>query len=448
MSAAAPSTTAAASGAIGREKRNALRRVVGAGSIGNFVEQFDYGLYGYLAPVLAPAFFPGSNPATAVLSTFGIIAIACLFKPLGGTLVGRWGDRVGRKRTLLVTLVFMGVSTALIGVLPTYRQIGFAAPLCLLLLRIVQGMVSGGEYVGAVAFIVEWAEPRRRAYYTSYASNSCFFGILGGAGIAALTSWVFRGAALDSWGWRIPFLLALPLSAVGVWLRRRIEETPEFMRATEGGTRVVAAPVREALRSQWRPMLVFCGISVMLAILSYTWVTFYPEYLTGTLGLPRWTALTSNAISIAVLIPLLPLAGTLSDRIGRKPMLITGAVACIVIVPLAFRVGEMSSFGAAVASQLIYIVPEFFLTGIVTVCAAELFATRTRFSASALAYNSSFSIFMGVTPFIATLLVDTFHTIFAVWVYLAAGAVLALVVISAFMTETYRSRLEADKFAR
>ncbi|KAF4405943.1 MULTISPECIES: MFS transporter [Streptomyces] len=447
MSAVAPPAATGAEG-IDQEKRKEIRRAIGAGSIGNFVEQFDYGLYGYLAPVLAPAFFPDSDPAVAVLSTYAIIAIACLFRPLGGTLVGRWGDRVGRKKTLLWTIVAMGVTTAMIGALPTYHQIGVLAPLLLLLLRVVQGMISGGEYVGAVAFIVEWAEPDRRAYYASYASNSCFVGILAGAGTAALTSWAFDGPTLDSWGWRVPFLLALPLSAVGIWLRRRIAETPEFVRATEDGSQVVKAPVREALREQWRPMLVFCGVSVMLAILSYTWVTFYPEYLTGTLGLPRWMALASNAISVAVLIPLLPLAGILSDRIGRKPMLVTGAVACIVLVPLAFRVGEEATFGAAVASQLIYIIPEFFLTGIVTVCAAELFSTRTRFSASAIAYNSSFSVFMGITPFVAALLVSSFGTIYAVWVYLAAAAVLALVVVTAFMTETYRSRLGADKFAR
>ncbi|MGW7065269.1 MFS transporter [Streptomyces sp. NPDC054855] len=447
MSAVAPPTTAVGPQGTEAEKRNAIRRAIGAGSIGNFVEQFDYGLYGYMAPILAPAFFPQSDQAVAVLSTYAIIAIACLFRPLGGTLVGRWGDRVGRKKTLLCTIVFMGVTTAMIGALPTYQQIGIFAPLLLLLLRVVQGMVSGGEYVGAVAFIVEWAEPERRGYYASYASNSCFAGILAGAGTAALTSWIFEGPTLDSWGWRIPFLLALPLSAVGIWLRRRIDESPEFVRATEGGVDVVKAPIREALRTQWRPMLVFCGVSVMLAILSYTWVTFYPEYLTGTLGLPRWMALTSNAISVAVLIPLLPLAGMISDRIGRKPMLISGAVACIVLVPLAFRVGEYGTFGAAVASQLIYIIPEFFLTGIVTVCTAELFATRTRFSASAIAYNSSFSIFMGITPFVAALLVTSFDTIYAVWVYLAAAAILALVVVSAFMTETYRSHLGADKFA-
>ncbi|MEU6439364.1 MFS transporter [Streptomyces sp. NPDC047046] len=448
MSAVAPPSTAVETSEVAREKRIAIRRAIGAGSIGNFVEQFDYGLYGYMAPILAPAFFPKSNGTAAVLSTYGIIAIACLFRPLGGTLVGRWGDRLGRKKTLLWTLAFMGVTTALIGVLPTYGQIGIFAPLLLLLLRVVQGMVSGGEYVGAVAFIVEWAEPKRRAYYTSFASNSCFVGILAGAGTAALASWLFEGPSLDSWGWRIPFLLALPLSAVGIWLRQHIQESPEFVRATANGTQVVKSPVREALRTQWRPILAYCGFSIMAAILSYTWVTFYPQYLTGTLGMPRWMGLTSNAISIAVLIPLLPLAGKLSDRIGRKPMLMTGAVACLVLVPLAFRVGEQGTFATAILSQLIYLVPEFFITGIVTVCAAELFATKTRFSASAIAYNSSFSIFMGITPFVAELLIDTFDSIYAVWVYLAVAAVLALVVVSTFMTETYRSALGEDKFAR
>ncbi|MFI7386146.1 MFS transporter [Streptomyces sp. NPDC049813] len=448
MSAAAPPSTLTNPPRVSPEKRNAIRRAIGAGSIGNFVEQFDYGLYGYMAPIMAPAFFPESDRTVAVLGTYAIIAVACLFRPLGGTLVGRWGDRVGRKKTLLWTIVFMGVATALIGALPTYHQVGVLAPVLLLVLRVVQGTVSGGEYVGAVAFIVEWAEPDRRAYYTSYASNSCFLGTLAGAGTAALTSWVFAGPALDSWGWRLPFLLAVPLSLVGIWLRRHIAETPEFVRATADGTEVVKAPIRDALRFQRRPILVYCGISIMCAILSYTWVTFYPQYLTDTLGLPRWMGLASNAISIAVLIPLLPLAGMLSDRIGRRPMLMMGAAACIVLVPLAFWVGERGTFGAAVASQLIYLVPEFFLTGIITVCAAELFATRTRFSASAIAYNSSFSIFMGITPFVATLLVSTFDTIYAVWVYLAAAAVLALVVVTSFMTETYRSQLGADKFAR
>ncbi|WP_327294112.1 MULTISPECIES: MFS transporter [unclassified Streptomyces] len=448
MSAAAPPSPAIGPAQVDLDKRNAIRRAIGAGSIGNFVEQFDYGLYGYMAPIMAPAFFPESDRTVAVLGTYAIIAVACLFRPLGGTLVGRWGDRVGRKKALLWTIAVMGVTTALIAVLPTYQQIGIGAPVLLLLLRVAQGVVSGGEYVGAVAFIVEWAEPNRRAYYTSYASNSCFLGILAGAGTAALTSWVFQGAALDSYGWRIPFLLAIPLSLVGVWLRRHVEESPEFIRATNEGTDVVKAPIREALRSQWRPILVYCGISIMCAILSYSWVTFYPQYLTGTLGLPRWMGLTSNAISIAVLIPALPLAGMLSDRIGRKPMLVTGALACIVLVPVAFRVGEYGTFGTAVASQLIYIIPEFFLTGIITVCAAELFATRTRFSASAIAYNSSFSIFMGITPFVATLLVSTFDTIYAVWGYLAVAALLALFVVSVFMKETYRSQLGADKFTR
>ncbi|MFI0241103.1 MFS transporter [Streptomyces sp. NPDC016845] len=448
MSAAAPPTTVPDAPPSDPVRRRAIRRAIGAGSIGNFVEQFDYGLYGYMAPIMAPAFFPESDRTVAVLGTYAIIAVACLFRPLGGTLVGRWGDRAGRKKTLLWTIVFMGVATALIGALPTYHQVGIVAPILLLVLRVVQGTVSGGEYVGAVAFIVEWAEPDRRAYYTSYASNSCFLGTLAGAGTAALTSWVFDGAALDSYGWRIPFLLAIPLSLVGIWLRRHIEETPEFVRATADGTQVLKSPVREALRTQLRPILVYCGIAIMCAILSYTWVTFYPQYLTDTLGLPRWMGLASNAISIAVLIPMLPLAGMLSDRIGRRPMLLMGAVACIVLVPVAFWVGEAGTFGAAVASQLIYLVPEFFLTGIITVCAAELFATRTRFSASAIAYNSSFSIFMGITPFVATLLVSTFDTIYAVWVYLAVAAVLALVTVGRFMTETYRSQLGADKFAK
>lgn len=427
--------------------KSTIRKAIYAGSVGNFVEQFDYGLYGYMAPIMAASFFPNGDSAAAVLSSYAVLAVACFFRPLGGTLIGRWGDRVGRKKALLWTILMMGLCTAAIGVLPSYAQIGFLAPLLLVVIRTLQGIISGGEYVGAVAFIVEWAHPGKRAYYTSYASNSCFLGILCGAAVASLVSAAFPAEQLASWGWRVPFLAVLPLSLVGLWLRSRIGETPEFMRETDGGSKPVKAPIREALREQWQPILVFCGASIMLAILSYIWVTYYPQYLVSSLGLSRAQALSSNLISVAVLMPLLPLAGKLSDRIGRKPMLISGALACIGLVPLAFAIGEQGTFSAALSGQLVYIIPEFFLTGIVTTCSAELFATRTRFSASAIAYNSSFSIFMGVTPFIAALLVTRFGTIYAVWAYLAAAAMLALLVITVFMKETYRSDLGADKFA-
>lgn len=413
-----------------------VRRAVWAGGVGNFVEQFEAGLYGYMAPVLAPVFFPESSTVAGVLGTFGILAIACLFRPVGGTLIGRFGDRIGRRATLLWTIVAMGVITALIGCLPDYNTFGVGAVLLLLLLRILQGVISGGEYVGAVAFVVEWAEPHRRAYYTSFASISCFVGILGGAGVAALVTAVFDPATLTAWGWRIPFLAVLPLALVGVWLRSRTTETPEFQEATASGQNVSTSPIREALRTQWRPMLTFCGVSVSLAVLSYTWVTFYPEYLTNNLNMSHSTALVSNAISVAVLIALLPLAGKLADHYGRRPMLMIGYTCTIVLVPLAFMVAEQGTFVAALVGQLIYIIPEFFLTGVVTVCAAELFATRTRFSASAIAYNSSFSVFMGFTPFMAAGLVALSGTIYAVWGLLATVALIALIVVIRVMPET------------
>lgn len=414
----------------------AVRRAVWAGGVGNFVEQFDSGLYGYMAPVLAPVFFPDSSIVAGVLGTFGIIAIACLFRPVGGTMIGRFGDRIGRRATLLWTIVAMGVITALIGCLPDYDAFGIGAPLLLLLLMILQGVISGGEYVGAVAFVVEWAEPHRRAYYTSFASISCFVGILGGAGVSALITAAFDPATLTAWAWRLPFLAVLPLSLVGMWLRSRAAETPEFEQATDNGRDVSASPIIDALRTQWRSMLTFCGVSISLAVLSYTWVSFYPEYLTNNLHLPHSTALLSNAISVAVLIPLLPLAGRLADRYGRRPMLAIGYGCAIVLVPLAFLVAEQATFAGALVGQLIYIIPEFFLTGIVTVCAAELFATRTRFSAAAIAYNSSFSVFMGLTPFIAAALVALSGTIYAVWGLLAVVALISLVVVTRFMPET------------
>ncbi|RCG14396.1 MFS transporter [Streptomyces diacarni] len=424
-----------------------VRKAIWAGGIGNFVEQFDFAVYGYLAPLMAPVFFPETDPLASVLSTYALFAISFLIRPVGGLVFGRFGDRVGRRKTLSLAIVLMGVLTALIGVLPSYAQVGFFAPALLLVVRILQGVVQGGEYVGAIAFIVEYAPERRRGFYGSFVSMSVFLGLLGGAGLSSLLTTVLPHEEMTTWGWRLPFLLALPLALTGLHLRLRIKETPEFEAATRSGDEVVQTPLREALVSQWRGILVFCGASITLAVLSYGWVTYLPQYLSGTLKVPQGEAFLSNVISIAVLVPLLPMAGALSDRIGRKPMLIIGVLACIFLVPLAFLVLEEGTFTSAVLGQLIYIVPEFFLTGIVTVCAAEFFPTKTRYSASAIAFNSSFAIFAGATPFIATLLVSRFGTVYALWGFLATLAVFSLFVILRFMQETYRSALSDDKYA-
>lgn len=424
-----------------------VRRAVLAGGIGNFVEQFDFAVYGYLAPLMAPAFFPESDPVASVLSTYALFAISFLIRPVGGLIFGRFGDRVGRRTTLSWAIVLMGVLTALIGVLPSYAQVGFLAPALLLVIRVLQGVVQGGEYAGAIAFIVEYAPQRRRGFYGSFVSVSVFLGLLGGAGLSSLLTSLLSHEEMSAWGWRLPFLIALPLAFTGLYLRLRIKETPEFEAATRSGDEAVQAPLREALLSQWRGILVFCGSSVTLAVLSYGWVTYLPQYLSGTLKLSQSEAFLSNVISIGVLVPLLPVAGAVSDRIGRKPMLVIGALACIFLVPLAFLILEGGTFLSAVLGQLVYIVPEFFLTGIVTVCAAEFFPTKTRYSASAIAYNSSFAVFAGATPFLATLLVSEFGTIFALWGFLATLAMLSLFVVLRFMRETYRSALSDDKYA-
>ncbi|WP_308282926.1 MFS transporter [Pseudonocardia nigra] len=424
-----------------------VRRAVWAAGIGNFVEQFDFAVYGYLAPIMAPVFFPGDDAVTQILSTYALFAISFLIRPLGGMLFGRLGDRAGRKRTLSLAIILMGLFTATIGFLPGYAQIGLVAPMLLLVVRVLQGLVQGGEYAGAVAFIVEYAPDRRRGLYASFVSISVFLGLLFGAGLSALLTGVLPAEDMQSWGWRIPFLLALPLTLVGLYLRLRIDETPEFVKASHAGEDVAKAPLLEALRTQWNPILVFCGASVTLAVLSYSWVTFLPQYLVSEVGLSRPDAFLSNVISLAALVPLLPLAGILSDRIGRKPMLVVGCIACITAVPIAYAVAGIGTFAAAVVAQLIYLVPEFFLTGIVTVCISEMFATRTRYSASAIAYNSSFAIFAGATPFIATLLVAQTGTIYAVWGFLAVIAVFSLVVILKYMRETHLSSLNADKYA-
>lgn len=452
----------AASG--GSVQERGVRKAVLAGVIGNFVEWYEYGVYGYMAVIVATLFFPEGNQAAALMATYAAFAVSFLIRPVGGMLFGRFGDRIGRRAVLSVAILMMSGATASIGLLPTYATIGFFAPLLLVVLRLIQGLAAGGEYVGAVAFVVEYGPSDKRAFYASWVSVSVWGGLLAGAGLAALLTGAFGDAALEAGLWRVPFLLALPLGLVGLYLRIRVEETPAFRALQEASERdadedsllqgrpeveqhVESAPVREAFRTQLRPMLVYVGFGITSATGSYLFATYLVTYFQTEVGLSAGNALLANTIALLFLVPLLPLAGLLCDRIGRKPFLLAGCALFVLLALPAYAVANQGTLLFAVLASLVLVIPSLFVDTGLTVSIAEMYPTRLRYTASGIAHNIAFGVFGGLSPLIATFLVSVTGTPLAVGYYMMGLAVISFFVVLFFFKETYKATLAHSVYA-
>lgn len=295
-----------------------LRKVVVAASVGNFVEWFDFAVYGFMATILAGEFFASDDPTVALLNTFALFVVAFALRPLGGAIFGLLGDRLGRKKMLSLTIILMAGSTTAIGVLPTYQTVGLLAPLLLCLARCVQGFSAGGEYAGACAFVLEHSPVDKKARYSSFLPVSTFSAFAFAAVVAFVFAATLSDAAMSAWGWRIPFLVAAPLGIFGFYIRMRLDETPAFALIEEHGEKV-QAPLRETLRTQATTMIRLCGFVAVTALAFYTFTTYMTTYLQVVLKMDRATALFSNVAALLFAAALAPLVGRLSDRIGRKP---------------------------------------------------------------------------------------------------------------------------------
>lgn len=295
-----------------------LRRAVAASAIGNATEWFDYGIYAYLTVELTNAFFPGELGYLGTLLGF---AISFILRPLGGFVWGPLGDRIGRQKVLSMTIILMGVATFLIGVIPSYATIGWAAPALLFLLRIIQGFSTGGEYGGAATFMAEYAPDRKRGFWGSFLE----FGTLAGFTLAVLVVFGLETAigeqAMLDYGWRIPFMIALPLAMIGLYIRTKLEDTPVFRDLEAAGESESAATgaLKDLLVRYWQPILALFGLVIALNVINYTLLTYMPTYLQTTLSMDSASADTVAVVGQVVMMLLIPFAGALSDRIGRKP---------------------------------------------------------------------------------------------------------------------------------
>ena len=375
-----------------------LKRAIAASAIGNATEWFDYGIYAYGVTYISQALFPGET-AQAPLFALATFAISFLIRPLGGFFWGPLGDRLGRKTVLALTIIMMSVATFCVGLIPSYDSIGFWAPTALIVLRMVQGFSTGGEYGGAATFMAEYAPDKARGFCGSFLE----FGTLAGFSLGALLMLGFDLAlgaeTMAEWGWRLPFLVAAPLGLVGVYMRAKIEDTPIFREIEEHGEQEPSrkAELRDLVSKYWKPLLVMSGLVIALNVVNYTLLSYMPTYLQARLGLSTEQALIVPIIGMLFMMVLVPFAGALSDKVGRKPMwwfsLIGLVIAIVALYPLMATGFVGAIIGFAVLG-LLY-VPQ--LATISSTFPAML-PTHVRFAGLAIAYNVSTSLFGGTAP--------------------------------------------------
>jgi MHS family proline/betaine transporter-like MFS transporter len=423
-------------------KKATLRRAIAAAALGNCMEWFDFGVYGYLAVTIGRIFFPSHNPTTELLAAFGGFAVAFVIRPFGGIFFGPLGDRIGRQRVLAITIILMAASTFMIGVLPSYAQIGIWAPILLMLARLVQGFSTGGEYGGAATFMAEYAPDDQRGYLCSWLEFGTLGGFSLGAILVTLVTFGLTPEAMNAWGWRIPFLCAGPLGMIGLYLRLKLEETPDFQGLQEAGE-VADSPLREALATEWRQLLKCVGIVILLNVADYTFLTYMPSYLNTALGIGEQRGrVILIGIMLAMMLVITPI-GALSDRIGRKPILIASALGFIVLGWPAFWLMSQGSLflvtlGLAIPGLLLVM-----LLGTLPATLPAMFSTRTRYGGFAVSYNISTSLFGGTAPLAITWLVVMTGNDYMPAFYLIAAGVIAFIPILA-LRETARRRLRGS----
>ena len=415
------------------------KKAVTAGAIGNFVEWYDYSVYGFFATVIASQFFPSEDRVASLLATFAVFAVAFFMRPVGAFVFGHYGDTIGRRNTLAAAVIMMGIATLMIGVLPSYAQIGVLAPILLVVARLLQGFSAGGEWSGSAAFMVEYAPENKRGLYGSWQQVSIVAGLLVGSAMGGLLGTVLSEDALNAWGWRIPFILGMVVALVGLYLRLRVEDTPAF-RIIEEKEEITEAPVKESFTAHWRESLTAIGFTVAWTVAYYILLTYMPTYVSETLGIPLTQALLSNAIGLVVLMALIPFTAALSDRIGRKPLLIAfSALIALLTYPL-FLLASTQVLAFIVLAQVLFGVIISLFSGPGPAALVEMFPTNVRYSALGVSYNIAVAAFGGTAPFIATYLISRTGSNFSPGFYLIAAAVITLIVVST-MKETYREPL-------
>jgi MHS family proline/betaine transporter-like MFS transporter len=382
--------------------RTRARAIVG-GTIGHAIEFFDFTVYGFLAVHIGASFFPSGDQTAELLSGFAVFGLAFLARPLGGFLFGPLSDRVGRKRVLVIVVALMSGCSVVIGLLPTYSAIGIAAPILLVLVRCLQGLSAGGEYSTGSAYLLEFAGKGRRGFGLSWLTFATTVGLTIGIVVVSATTAIVGADAMAGWGWRIPFVMAAPLAAVALYIRARLEDTPDFVQMRDAN-QLDPTPVR-TMFAHARPLWLIVGIGAMHTGAFYTVFTYLPTYIGTVNSYGETFALISTLIAAAGFMTTLPLVATLSDRIGRRPVLIAGTASFTVAVYPVFWLMTLSSPAATLLGQLLLGVCAGVYLSASAVAMPEMFPARIRGTGVAIGFNFPNAVFGGCAPLIGTLLI-------------------------------------------
>jgi len=428
--------------AAGRQP-SSVRRVVVASLIGTSLEWYDFFIYGTAAAlVFNKLFFPSFDPLVGTLLAFTTYAVGFVARPLGGVLFGHYGDKVGRKNVLVVTLLVMGIATFAIGLLPTYATIGVWAPILLVALRFLQGLGLGGEWGGAVLMTLESGHRSKRGLNASWPQVGVPVGLLLANGVLSLTNGVTSDSAFLSWGWRVPFLLSGLLVLVGLWIRLTIAESPLFQQVAAGDAKA-RAPIVDVLRLYPRQVLLAVGARVGVDVAFYTFVLFITTYVATYLKLPKSYALNAVFIAAGCQVLLIPMFGALSDRLGRRPVYLAGAVGAAVWVFVFFPLLDSGNFTLIVFATVVALVLHAAMYGPQVSFIAEMFPTKVRYSGASMGYQLAGIVGGALAPIVSTALLDRYNSSVAVSVYVVA--MLAVTIGCVLLApETSRADLHAD----
>ncbi|WP_370944107.1 MFS transporter [Amycolatopsis sp. cg5] len=409
-----------------------IAKIVSASLIGTTIEWYDFFLYTSAAAlVFNKLFFPTADPLTGTLLSFATYAIGFVARPLGGLVFGHFGDKIGRKKLLVLSLLLMGGSTFAMGLLPTYVTVGALAPILLTLLRLVQGFALGGEWGGAVLIVSEHGDPKRRGFWASWPQCGAPGGNLLATAVLALLAGVQSDEQFYSWGWRIPFLLSGVLVVIGLWIRMAISESPAFLAAQANRKPEEKAPIVTVLREHWREVLVAMGARMAENVSYYVITAFILVYLTGPLHLPKSVGLTAVLIGSAFHFATIPLWGALSDRLGRRPVYLFGAIGVGAWGFAFFPLLATKSSLLIILATTVGLVLHGAMYGPQAAFFSELFGTKVRYSGASIGYQLASILAGGLAPLIATALLKSFGSTTPVALYLVGACAITVVAVLA-----------------
>jgi MHS family proline/betaine transporter-like MFS transporter len=412
------------------------RRIAVACIIGNFLEYFDFALYGFFAVAIGAKFFPVGDPTSELLNSLAVFGVAFFLRPVGGVVFGLIGDRMGRRTSLSISIVMMAIATTAIGLLPGYATIGAAAPVLLVLIRCIQGLSVGGEWGASSAFLIESAAPGRRGQRGSYPSMAAALGLIGGSLLALGFGLFLTAGQLASWGWRVPFLIAAPLGLIGLYVRRRLEDTPVFREVEKAADRP-RARLRDAFRlSQWRALAVTFCLSWICGVGLFYLGSYVVNFLSASVKLPRSEAALLTAVGLALYAALCPVAGRLSDRFGRRRTTLFGCIGHAVLGVPMFMLLASGNIALTVLGLALFAIFQAPINANTSLVLIELFPASTRLTSGSLGFNLGVGPPSGFGPLVAAALVVGTGLSYSPGFFLAGVALVCGVVLFFLMPET------------